>query len=85
MGLHPYDVRTLLQVFQKLIDQKATIITITHDLDIMANSDYMIDMGPRGGDKGGQIIASGLPVDISRNKASLTAKYLRAHLELYQK
>ena len=85
VGLHPYDVRTLLQVFQKLIDQKATIITITHDLDIMANSDYMIDMGPRGGDKGGQIIASGLPVDISRNKASLTAKYLRAHLELYQK
>lgn len=85
VGLHPQDVRTLLQVFQKLLEQKATIITITHDLDIMANSDYMIDMGPRGGSRGGRIIACGTPVDISQQKASLTAKYLREHLELFQK
>lgn len=85
VGLHPQDVRTLLQVFQKLLEQKATIITITHDLDIMANSDYMIDMGPRGGLKGGQIIACGTPVDISRKNTSLTAKYLRERLKLFQK
>ena len=85
VGLHPSDVRTLLQVFQKLLDQHATIITITHDLDIMANSDYMIDMGPRGGLNGGKIIACGTPVDISHQKDSLTAKYLREHINLYQK
>ncbi|WEV70828.1 AAA family ATPase [Lactobacillus sp. ESL0785] len=85
VGLHPYDVRNLLGVFQKLLAKQATIITITHDLDIMANSDYMIDMGPRGGKQGGQIIACGLPVDISKNTSSLTAKYLQAHYHLYQK
>ncbi len=85
VGLHPQDVRTLLKVFQKLLDQKGTIITITHDLDIMANSDYMIDMGPRGGLQGGKIIASGTPVDISQKSASLTGKYLRKQFKLYQK
>ena len=85
VGLHPQDVRTLLKVFQKLLDQKGTIITITHDLDIMANSDYMIDMGPRGGLQGGKIVASGTPVDISQKSASLTGKYLRKQFKLYQK
>lgn len=85
VGLHPNDVRTLLQVFQKLLNQKATIIAITHDLDIMANSDYMIDMGPRGGKQGGRITACGLPVDISQKSTSLTAKYLRGHFNLYHK
>lgn len=85
VGLHPQDVRTLLTVFQKLLKQKATIITITHDLDIMANSDYMIDMGPRGGLQGGKIVACGQPVDISHKKDSLTAKYLAEHMNLYQK
>ncbi|MBA1392664.1 ATP-binding cassette domain-containing protein, partial [Lactobacillus sp. XV13L] len=85
VGLHPQDVRTLLQVLQKLLDQKATIVTITHDLDIMANSDYMIDMGPRGGAQGGKIVASGTPVGIVQKGVGLTAKYLRDHFELYQK
>lgn len=85
VGLHPQDVRTLLQVFQQLLNKQATIITITHDLDIMANSDYMIDFGPRGGANGGQIVACGTPVDISQNRQSLTAKYLRAQFQLYQK
>ncbi|RHW50393.1 excinuclease ABC subunit UvrA [Lactobacillus bombicola] len=85
VGLHPQDVRTLLQVFQQLLNKQATIITITHDLDIMANSDYMIDLGPRGGANGGQIVACGTPVDISQNRQSLTAKYLRTQLQLYQK
>ncbi|AWM76146.1 AAA family ATPase [Lactobacillus kullabergensis] len=85
VGLHPQDVRTLLQVFQRLLEQEGTIITITHDLDIMANSDYMIDMGPRGGQQGGKIIASGAPVDISRKSNSLTGKYLAKQFNLYQK
>ena len=85
VGLHPQDVRTLLQVFQRLLEQEGTIITITHDLDIMANSDYMIDMGPRGGQQGGKIIASGTPVDISQNSGSLTGKYLAKQFKLYQK
>lgn len=85
VGLHPQDVRTLLQVFQQLLEQQATIIAITHDLDIMANSDYMIDLGPRGGLQGGKIVACGSPVDISSKKESLTAKYLNEHLNLYQK
>ncbi|MCX0291626.1 excinuclease ABC subunit UvrA [Lactobacillus kullabergensis] len=85
VGLHPQDVRTLLQVFQRLLEQEGTIITITHDVDIMANSDYMIDMGPRGGQQGGKIIASGTPVDISQNSGSLTGKYLAKQFKLYQK
>ena len=85
VGLHPQDVRTLLQVFQRLLEQEGTIITITHDLDIMANSDYMIDMGPRGGLQGGKIIASGSPVDVSQNSGSLTGKYLAKQFKLYQK
>ncbi|MBI0032994.1 excinuclease ABC subunit UvrA [Lactobacillus sp. M0396] len=85
VGLHPQDVRTLLQVFQRLLEQEGTIITITHELDIMANSDYMIDMGPRGGLQGGKIIASGSPVDISQNSGSLTGKYLAKQFKLYQK
>ncbi|RMC23522.1 MULTISPECIES: AAA family ATPase [unclassified Lactobacillus] len=85
VGLHPQDVRTLLKVLQKLLDHDATIITITHDLDMMANSDYMIDLGPRGGKNGGQIIADGTPRDILPNQASLTAGYLQKHLKLYQK
>ena len=85
VGLHPQDVRTLLQVFQRLLEQEGTIITITHDVGIMANSDYMIDMGPRGGQQGGKIIASGTPVDISQNSGSLTGKYLAKQFKLYQK
>ena len=85
VGLHPQDVRTLLRVFQRLLEQEGTIITITHDVDIMANSDYMIDMGPRGGQQGGKIIASGTPVDISQNSGSLTGKYLAKQFKLYQK
>ncbi len=85
VGLHPQDVRTLLHVFQRLLDQKGTIITITHDLDIMANSDYMIDMGLKGGLQGGKIIASGTPVDISQKSNSLTGKYLQKQFKLYQK
>ena len=59
IGLHPLDVRTLLQVFQTLIAQGATVVVIEHDLDVMRNADYLIDMGPGGGQEGGRVVAAG--------------------------
>lgn len=85
VGLHPLDVRVLLKVFSQLIDQGATVLMITHDLDLMANADYMIDMGPRGGDQGGKIVAKGRPTDLIEDPSSLTIRYLRAHFDKYQK
>ena len=76
IGLHPQDVKTLLKVFQKLIDNGATIIVIEHDLDVIKNSDYIIDMGPEGGYLGGEVIAKGTVHDIKNSKKSITAMYL---------
>lgn len=76
IGLHPKDVQTLLQVFQKLLDNQATIIVIEHDLDVIKNSDYIIDMGPEGGYLGGTVVAQGTVEDIKHNKKSITGKYL---------
>ena len=64
IGLHPLDVQTLLIVFQKLIENSATVIVIEHDLDVIENADYIIDMGPEGGDRGGGIIFAGTPDEI---------------------
>ena len=77
IGLHPLDVQTLLQVFRHLTDSGATVIVIEHDLDVIRNSDYVIDMGPGGGVHGGQIIATGTPEEIAGNGASVTGKYIR--------
>ena len=76
IGLHPQDVKTLLKVFQKLIDNGATIIVIEHDLDVIKNSDYIIDMGPEGGYLGGEVVAKGIVEDIKNNKESITGRYL---------
>ncbi len=76
IGLHPLDVRSLLTVFQQLIDNNATVIVIEHDLDVIRNADYIIDMGPGGGEDGGTIVASGTPEEISACKNSITGKYL---------
>ena len=76
IGLHPLDVRVLLGVFQALLDNGATVIVIEHDLDVIRNADYVIDMGPGGGDAGGQIVASGTPQEIRENKNSVTGRYL---------
>ncbi len=84
VGLHPLDVHVLLKVFSQLIDQGATVLMITHDLDLMANSDYLIDMGPRGGDQGGKIVAVGSPKDLIKTPRSLTTKYLREHFDQYR-
>ena len=76
IGLHPLDVQVLLGVFQALLDSGATVVVIEHDLDVIRNADYVLDMGPGGGDKGGQIIATGTPQEIKRNNASITGRYL---------
>lgn len=76
IGLHPLDVATLLQVFQTLIDQGATVIVIEHDLDVIHNADYLVDMGPGGGEEGGTITAAGTLEDIRQCPASITGRYI---------
>lgn len=76
IGLHPLDVQVLLKVFQALLDNGATVIVIEHDLDVIRNADYVIDMGPGGGENGGKIIASGTTQEIKLNKKSITGRYL---------
>ncbi len=76
IGLHPLDVQVLLGVFQTLIDNGATVVVIEHDLDVIRNADYIIDMGPGGGDAGGRIVASGTPEEIRKSESSITGKYL---------
>ncbi|MCM1304910.1 MAG: excinuclease ABC subunit UvrA [Butyrivibrio sp.] len=77
IGLHPLDVRRLIGVFQRLIDKGATVVVIEHDLDMIANADYVVDMGPGGGKSGGKIVAYGTPEEIMENGESITGKYLR--------
>lgn len=76
IGLHPLDVRTLLQVFQTLIENGATVVIIEHDLDVIRNADYIIDMGPGGGEAGGRIVAAGTPEQMKNNTNSVTGRYL---------
>lgn len=76
IGLHPQDVKTLLHVFQTLIDHGATLVVIEHDLDVIRNADYIVDMGPGGGKEGGRIIARGTPDEIRQNPDSLTGRFI---------
>ena len=76
IGLHPLDVQTLLGVFQALVDNGATVLVIEHDLDVIRNADYIIDMGPGGGKEGGRVVAVGTPEQISANEESVTGRYL---------
>ena len=76
IGLHPLDVQTLLGVFQKLIENGATVVVIEHDLDVIRNADYIVDMGPGGGAAGGTIVAAGTPEQIKQTKASITGRYI---------
>lgn len=76
IGLHPLDVETLLQVFRTLIESGATVIVIEHDLDVIRNADYVVDMGPGGGIHGGKVIACGTPQQIAANEESVTGRYL---------
>ena len=76
IGLHPLDVQTLLRVFDRLVNSGATVIVIEHDLDVIRNADYIIDMGPGGGEQGGRIVAAGTPEEITVDPESVTGKYL---------
>ena len=80
IGLHPLDVQTLLGVFQTLVQNGATVIVIEHDMDVMANADFIIDMGPEGGTKGGTVVAAGSPERIAATPESLTGHYLAERL-----
>ena len=77
IGLHPLDIRTLLGVFETLIQNGATVIVIEHDLDVIENADYIIDMGPGGGEAGGRVVACGTPEDIAACPESVTGRFLR--------
>ncbi|MCI8420115.1 MAG: excinuclease ABC subunit UvrA, partial [Oscillospiraceae bacterium] len=77
IGLHPLDVRTLLGVFQTLIGHGATVVVIEHDLDVIRNADYLIDMGPGGGEAGGRVVAAGTPEAVAGSLNSITGRYLK--------
>ena len=76
IGLHPLDVQTLLSVFQKLVEHGATVVVIEHDLDVISNADYVIDMGPGGGEEGGRIVAAGTPLQIRSAPESVTGRFI---------
>lgn len=82
IGLHPADVKRLVDVLQRLVDYGHTVIVIEHNLDLIAEADWIIDLGPEGGDNGGRIVATGTPEDIANNKNSYTGKFLRKILNL---
>ena len=80
IGLHYEDVKKLIEILQKLVGLGNTVIVIEHNMDLIKSSDYVIDIGPEGGDKGGEVIAKGTPEDVSRNEKSYTGKYLKRAL-----
>ena len=76
IGLHPLDVQVLLGVFDRLVTRGATVIVIEHDLDVIRHADYVVDMGPGGGEEGGRIVACGTPASIAARPESMTGRYL---------
>jgi excinuclease ABC subunit A len=82
-GLSFYDVHKLLDVLQRLVDKGNSILVIEHNLDVIRCSDWVIDLGPEGGDKGGEIIAAGTPEDVAKNPLSYTGEYLKQVLSQY--
>jgi excinuclease ABC subunit A len=79
-GLHFQDIAHLLEVLQKLVDKGNTVLVIEHNLDVIKSADHIIDLGPEGGAKGGAIVATGTPEQLSRQPGSYTGKFLRAEL-----
>ena len=76
IGLHPLDVKTLIGVFEQLLAQGATVVVIEHDTDVMKSADYIVDLGPGGGEAGGRIVATGTPEEVKKVKESRTAAFL---------
>jgi excinuclease ABC subunit A len=81
-GLHFQDIKVLLDVLQRLVDQGNTVIIIEHNLDILKSVDYILDMGPEGGRRGGQVVAAGTPEELAANPDSVTGPYLKTVLNL---
>jgi excinuclease ABC subunit A len=81
IGLHMTDVKRLVQVLQKLIDAGHSVIVIEHNLDLIAEADWLIDLGPEGGEAGGQIVAEGTPEQLTRVRKSHTGQFLKTHME----
>jgi len=79
-GLHAHDINFLLKVLQKLVDKGNTVVIIEHNMDVIKSVDYLIDLGPEGGEKGGELVVKGTPEEIINNKTSYTAKYLKRYL-----
>ena len=84
-GLHSEDIRKLLIVLEKLVDQGNTVVVIEHNLDVVKTADYIIDLGPEGGDKGGEIVATGTPEEVATVEASYTGQYLGPVIERTKK
>jgi excinuclease UvrABC ATPase subunit len=78
-GLHMSDIGNLLKIIDKLVDTGNTVVVIEHNLDVIKNADWIIDMGPEGGNKGGKVVFEGVPKDIMKAKGSLTGEYLKSH------
>ena len=76
-GLHSHDVKNLINIIQKLVDNGNTAVIIEHNLDIIKNADYIIDLGPEGGKRGGEVIGTGTPEEITKVKQSYTGKFLK--------
>jgi excinuclease ABC subunit A len=79
-GLHFHDIKQLLSVISRLRDRNNTIVIIEHNLDVIKTADWVVDLGPEGGDKGGEIIAVGTPEEVCQSEKSFTAHYLKQHL-----
>jgi len=82
IGLHYEDVKKLIEILQKLVDQGNTVVLIEHNMDIIKSADYVIDIGPEGGVKGGKVVAKGTPEQVAKNKYSYTSKYLEKVLKI---
>src|SRR5699024_4366235 len=80
-GLHTGDIKRLLEVLQRLVDEGNTVLIIEHNLDVIKNADWLIDLGPEGGERGGQIVATGTPEKVAKVKESYTCQYLKPVLE----
>ena len=80
-GLHQHDIKKLLEIIKKIVDNKDSVIVIEHNLDMIKVADYIIDLGPEGGDGGGEIIAKGTPEQVAKIKESYTGKYLNKILQ----
>lgn len=79
-GLHSHDIKKLLEIIQKIVDNKDTVIVIEHNLDMIKVADYIIDLGPEGGDQGGTVVACGTPEEIVQVKESYTGQFLKEYL-----